>query len=223
MESSKNFSNCFQLIRNSKCPGCKWSASANQHALSSLLPLPRSSPLPFNYGVVCGPANGITVVDVDDYKSIKNTKLLKGMMDILSTPAYKTYTVFTPSGGKHFYFQYVPTYGTTHNDPNVLPLDIQGKGAYVVGAGSSINGNTYTEEVAAPIIEMPAELKKFLEENNLTKVRITKKSNPCFFENKKKKSAKPASGDHYSYYMKKSKFDEAVQKLGAAYWSDRSK
>ena len=72
MESSKNFSKCFQLIRNSKCPGCKWPASANQHALSSLLPLPRSSPLPFNYGVVCGPANGITVVDVDDYKSIKN-------------------------------------------------------------------------------------------------------------------------------------------------------
>jgi hypothetical protein len=63
---------------------------------------PRSSPLPFNYGVVCGPANGITVVDVDDYKSIKNTKLLKGMMDILSTPACKTYTVATPSGGKHF-------------------------------------------------------------------------------------------------------------------------
>jgi hypothetical protein len=86
------------------------------------------------------------------------------MMDILSTPAYKmtkTYTVATPSGGKHFYFQCVPTHGTTHNDPNVLPLDVQGKGAHVVGAGSSANGNTCTVEVAAPIVEMSAELKNF--------------------------------------------------------------
>ena len=82
-------------------------------------------------------------------------------MDILSTPAYKTYTVATPSGGKHFYFQCVPAHGTTHNDPNVLPLDVQGKGAHVVGAGSSANGNTCTVEVAAPIVEMSAELKNF--------------------------------------------------------------
>ena len=89
------------------------------NSLASLL----SQNTSFNYGVLCGPANGITVVDVNDYKSPSNPKLLNEMMAMLL--AANTYTVSTPSGGKHFYFKHVPDFGTTHNDPNVVPLDIQ--------------------------------------------------------------------------------------------------
>jgi hypothetical protein len=213
--SQKNFI-AIKLTQNSKnpLPHVSWSAKENQHKSDDL----RGGA---NYGVLCGPVNRITVVDVDDYKAPKDPKLLQGMMGILGTPAYKTYTVSTPSGGKHYYFQHVPEFGTTHNAPDIIPLDIQCKGAYVVGAGSSINGKSYSIEVDAPIIKMPAELKKFFEENDLAKQRMTKKTDPNFF--KSKAAPKPASSEHYSYYMKKTKFDEAVQKLGAAYWSDRNK
>jgi hypothetical protein len=130
----KNFI-AIKLTQNSKnpLPHVSWSAKENQHKSDDL----RGGA---NYGVLCGPVNRITVVDVDDYKAPKNPKLLQGMMGILGTPAYKTYTVSTPSGGKHYYFQHVPEFGTTHNAPDIIPLDIQCKGAYVVGAGSSING-----------------------------------------------------------------------------------
>jgi hypothetical protein len=56
-----------------------------------------------NYGILCGAINKITVVDVDDYKSPNNPELLERFTEIL-TNHVDTYTVSTPSGGKHYYF-----------------------------------------------------------------------------------------------------------------------
>jgi hypothetical protein len=127
----ETFNNFIQLVKNSKNPQCKWSLPANQHTLTSLLPsLPPSQnahtlPLPFNYGVLHGPINGITVVDVGDYTTPTNPKLLNEMMaTFLKANAC---AVSIPSGGEHFYFQHDPQFGTTHNDPDILPLDIQCK------------------------------------------------------------------------------------------------
>ena len=93
----------------------------------------------------------------------------------------------------------------------------------MVKAGSSINGNAHTVVNAAEIATMPLELRAFFVENSLVKQRVVKSTDPKFFNPKKSKAAKPASSEHYSFYMKKSKFDEAVKLLDPTYWSDRNK
>jgi hypothetical protein len=94
----------------------------------------------------------------------------------------------------------------------------------VVKAGSSINGNAHTVVNAAEIATTPLELRAFFVENSgLVKQRVVKSTDPKFFNPKKPEAAKPASSEHYSFYMKKSKFDEAVKLLDPTCWSDRSK
>jgi hypothetical protein len=62
-----------------------------------------------------------------------------------------TYTVATPSGGRHLYFRASPDH-KIGNSPGGLPplIDVRGSGGYVVGAGSVIPDGEY--RVLGPVL-----------------------------------------------------------------------
>lgn len=68
-----------------------------------------------------------------------------------------TYTVRTPSGGRHFYFR-LPHGVTLGNSTRKLGVgvDTRGTGGYVVAPPSQVNGTHYVVEVDAPLAELPA-------------------------------------------------------------------
>lgn len=97
-----------------------------------------------NIGIATG--SNLLVLDVDVKHGIDGfasfNKLFEGVQP------FKTYTVSTPSGGRHYYFK-VPAEETFRftNRTGFLPgLDIKTTAGYVVGAGSTINGKSYVAE-----------------------------------------------------------------------------
>jgi len=88
-----------------------------------------------NIGIVTGKISGITVVDIDT-KQEPTTPLA-------TFP--ETYTVRTPSGGYHLYYQYSPNVGTSANQyPQYPHVDIRNDGGFVVAPPSTIGDNAYT-------------------------------------------------------------------------------
>ncbi|WP_158885163.1 bifunctional DNA primase/polymerase [Rhodanobacter sp. L36] len=65
-----------------------------------------------------------------------------------------TYTTRSGSGGQHV-FLYVPHAVANGVDTLASGIDIRGKNGYVLGPGSVVDGNEYTELVQAPIIDCP--------------------------------------------------------------------
>lgn len=81
-----------------------------------------------NIGIITGSISGITVVDIDTHDK-------DNIVDYKNFPP--TYTVTTPSGGTHLYYQYDKDIKQTANTyPQFPHLDIRNDGGYVVGAGS---------------------------------------------------------------------------------------
>ena len=77
-----------------------------------------------NIGIVTGKISGITVVDID----------VKGDTVVPLETFPETYTVKTPSGGYHLYYQYDPAIKQTANTyPQFPHVDIRNDGGYVVG------------------------------------------------------------------------------------------
>lgn len=105
-------------------------------------------------GIVTGLISGITVVDIDT----------KGdtVVDWQIFP--KTYTVKTPSGGYHLYYQYDPEIKQTANTyPQFPHVDIRNDGGYVVAAGSKTNytGKDGKKAGGEYVVEVPGELAPF--------------------------------------------------------------
>ena len=102
-----------------------------------------------NHGVVCGPASNLIVLDVD----VKDDGLAEMQDYIKKYGGIDTYTVRTPSGGYHYYFNYeaaceadrwrIANYFTNSTKYRAKGLDIRTKGGYVVGAGSRVGGKEY--------------------------------------------------------------------------------
>jgi len=111
-----------------------------------------------NIGIVTGKISGVTVIDIDT----------KGdtVVDWKQFPT--TYTVKTPSGGYHLYYQYDPDIKQTANTyPQFPHVDIRNDGGYVVAAGSVTNyigksgeleGGEYVVEVAMEPVAFPRNL-----------------------------------------------------------------
>lgn len=110
-----------------------------------------------NVGICTGEISNITVVDIDTGGD-KVTPL-----DMFP----KTYTVKTPTGGYHLYYQYDPEIGQTANTfPQFPHVDIRNNGGYVVAPPSHCEyvknkkrtAGKYTVERALPIVPFPRDM-----------------------------------------------------------------
>ena len=115
-----------------------------------------------NYGVACGPSN-LIVVDLDVAKDEAPGSPHDGWQVLRELAAERgealphTFTVSTPSGGRHLYFRPPVDAPAPRNTVRRLgPLiDTRGVGGYVVAPGSRVDGVEYRVIVDAPIAELP--------------------------------------------------------------------
>lgn len=113
-----------------------------------------------NYGVACGPSN-LVVIDLDVAKEAEPGEPTEGL-EVLRELAGerglpRTFTVGTPSGGRHLYFRPPVDGSAPRNTVRRLgPLiDTRGAGGYVVAPGSRVDGVTYRILDDAPIAQLP--------------------------------------------------------------------
>lgn len=123
-----------------------------------------------NFGIVTGKISGITVVDID----------VKGDTVVPLETFPPTFTVKTPSGGYHLYYQYDPDIKQTANTyPQFPHVDIRNDGGYVVGPGSDNgSGGEYTVVDKQSVQPFPRELflgKEEVAKKKSPKTRLAKK------------------------------------------------
>ena len=98
----------------------------------------------YNIGVL---ATGLVVLDVDNHGKIDGFQALK------SFQFPDTFTVRTPSGGMHLYFD---AEGELFGQIDFAPgINVRATNGYVVGPGSIINGAPYEITSHAPIAPVP--------------------------------------------------------------------
>ena len=124
---------------------------------------------PYNVGVGCGRA-ALVVVDLDTPKPgtdvparwrqpgiVDGTNELAALADHAGARLpIQTYTVGTASGGQHLYFA-APEGPPLRNTAGRLGwlIDTRAAGGYVVGAGSTMNGRSYTPILDLPVTPLP--------------------------------------------------------------------
>lgn len=132
--------NVFPLKPNSKEPALRgWQDAATQD--EEQIHIWWSEEPSANIGILCGFC--LVVLDVDIKGRVDGeASLAKLEAKLGQLPP--TLTVETPSGGYHLYFK-IPDDAQIRNSASKhgAGLDIRGKGGYVAGAGSSINGKRY--------------------------------------------------------------------------------
>ena len=145
-----------QCAPNAKVPpkNYKWTDPQNQTTIK-----PKG-----NYGVVCGSANNLIVLDVD----VKDDGVAELQDYIKNHGNINTYTVRTPSGGYHYYFNYkganeidnerIARWLRNSTKYRAKGLDIRTQGGYVVGPGSRVGGKEYEVVKNTDIGNMPSAL-----------------------------------------------------------------
>jgi len=127
-----------------------------------------------NYGVC--PGKDFAVIDLDiggikDGLSVFNG--LEATQDLDNWVSGGTFTVTSPSGGKHIYVRVDEPVGNAHTFPPGSGIDIRGASGYVVGPGCSLNesldenmyGGDYAVDVSGEIINAPEWIKTRLRKN----------------------------------------------------------
>jgi hypothetical protein len=101
------------------------------------------------YGIACK-RSGLVVIDLDvakDGSGGRGETAFKALCEDYGAEWPVTYTVATPSGGKHLYFRADPERPVGNGDSMLPPLvnvrGCRGDGGYVVGAGSVIPDGEY--------------------------------------------------------------------------------
>jgi hypothetical protein len=88
------------------------------------------------------------VIDLDmakDGGGASGQAALAALCEAHGEPWPVTYTVATPSGGRHLYFRASAKHKITNSAGSLPPLiDVRGSGGFVVGAGSVIPAGEYT-------------------------------------------------------------------------------
>jgi Bifunctional DNA primase/polymerase, N-terminal len=118
-----------------------------------------------NYGVACGPSD-LIVIDLDIAKDPRELaeggptegwSVLRQLAEAHGGELPRTFTVRTPSGGRHLYFRPTVDGPTPRNTVRRLgPLiDTRGVGGYVVAPGSRVDGVEYRVVDDAPIAVLP--------------------------------------------------------------------
>jgi hypothetical protein len=102
-----------------------------------------------NVGIITGKVSNITVVDID----------VKGDVVVPLDTFPKTFTVKTPSGGYHLYYQYDSEIKQTANTyPQFPHVDIRNDGGYVVAAPSKNSKGQYKVISNVPLAPFPRNL-----------------------------------------------------------------
>lgn len=147
----------FPLVPGGKIPAVKdwqkWATTATEAKIV------KGEDGGYNWGVFCE-ASGLVVIDLDCKDADKNgLQSLKQMLNG-SGPLPRTFSVRTPTGGLHLYYQ-----GHGPNTAGRLGpgIDTRGTGGYVVAPGSLINNNAYSIESSAPVLPLPDVFVKALE------------------------------------------------------------
>lgn len=101
------------------------------------------TPLPYNVGISTsrfGEAEALVIVDVDTKKHDGFSTLLE--LELCGKGLPDTFSVETPSGGKHFYFRHL---SAVKQGRNVLGpgIDIRSRGGQCVGPGSILEAGAY--------------------------------------------------------------------------------
>jgi hypothetical protein len=127
----------------------------------------------WNVGIATG-ESGLLVVDLDSADGVAPPDRFKGAQhgsDVLAMLAAAagaelptdTYTVSTPRGGRHLYFQ-APVGAANRTTAGTLGwrIDTRGRGGAIIGAGSRNGTGTYDLVLDRPVAEMPSWLVKAL-------------------------------------------------------------
>ena len=117
-----------------------------------------------NYGVVCGPASGVVVLDYDTYNVPEKNIDLAFLKDKHGEQAY---IVGTPKGGFHVYHAFEDKHDGWKNRTGLLEcIDIRTTGGYVVGEGSKTENGIYNRLNGSPdsVTPMPDNIFKPLDE-----------------------------------------------------------
>lgn len=110
-----------------------------------------------NWAVRTGIDSKVFVVDVDVKNGAKGAESLNFLLDKSGEDLPETYTVSTPTGGRHYYFRY------SREVPNLISageyggIDVKSEGGYVVAPGSTIR-NEAGEEVGSYEVTVPADV-----------------------------------------------------------------
>ncbi|MQA06847.1 MAG: DNA primase [Streptosporangiales bacterium] len=125
-------------------------------------------------GIACGPS-GLLVIDIDRSKSNADSRPpewqrpgITDGLDVLAAVCEQageplpptTYTVATPSGGRHLYF--AQPAGTelrnTQGEYGGLGwlIDTRGHGGYVAAPGTTVSGRSYAVVDDGPVVDLPA-------------------------------------------------------------------
>ncbi|MBO0652810.1 bifunctional DNA primase/polymerase [Streptomyces triculaminicus] len=116
---------------------------------------------PFNVGIATGPSNLLVVdLDVSKEKSEKDAPdgatSFKALCERAGKPWPITYTVRTPSGGMHLYFQTQPGTRLPSTAGTFAPhIDTRAWGGNIVAAGSITSLGAYEAIVPGPVAELP--------------------------------------------------------------------
>ncbi|MGY5131711.1 bifunctional DNA primase/polymerase [Streptomyces nigrescens] len=118
----------------------------------------------FNVGIATGPS-GLVVVDLDvpKEKSGKDSSdapsgatSFAALCEHAGVPWPATYTVRTPSGGMHLYFQSPPGVRLPCTAKSVAPnVDTRAWGGNIVAAGSTTAAGTYEAADGTPAVTLP--------------------------------------------------------------------
>lgn len=122
-----------------------------------------------NIGIITGAISGITVVDIDT----------KGDTIVPLETFPETFTIVTPSGGYHLYYQYDAEIKQTANTyPQFPHVDIRNDGGYVVAAGSKTDYKTKDSVKAGGEYKIfrKGEIMPFPRELFLTEKTVSKKA-----------------------------------------------
>lgn len=107
-----------------------------------------------NYGVCPGPDH--VIIDLDVKESVSGVDALLNIQaeqDVLDWIVDETFTVQTPSGGRHVYLTTEFPVSNSHGFPS--GIDVRGAHGYVVGPGCVVNEKTYGVVVDAPALPAP--------------------------------------------------------------------
>jgi hypothetical protein len=124
---------------------------------------------PYNIGIACGPS-GLVVIDLDLPRGA-NAGAATGAIALTelcqrSGKRYpsETFTVQTPSGGTHLYFQ-APSSAIPNSASRLgTHIDVRAQGGYVLGTGSRVGGGLYAPTNTALPAPLPAWIARALEE-----------------------------------------------------------